>query len=261
MTSTMDPTALWGLEVLSLEELLAVADLQTRRDRKYLVPQEEVDGLIAQSDTRVLAIGGSRVFRYESVYFDTDHLDSYLGAARRRPRRFKVRTRSYLDSDQCMVEVKTRDARGRTVKHRHPHPVEHRGELTDTARRFVATIGLAAGHVDALRPAMTTRYRRATLLQEQPASRVTVDFDVTWLDPEGLAADLTGFVLIETKTAGQPCPFDRILWRAGHRPVTISKYCTGLAATDRGIPSNKWHRVLNRHFAAATTNEPARPAR
>lgn len=249
MTATVALSAVDDLDGISLEELLTVAELQTRRDRKYLVPHDRVDGLIAGSAACALSIGELRVFRYESVYFDTDHLVSYLGAARRRPRRFKVRTRSYVDSCECMVEVKTRDARGQTVKHRRPHPFNQSGELDEAARRFVATIEPAAVHVDALRPQMAIRYRRATLLDQASASRITIDVDVSWLDPAGSTIDLPGFALIETKTSGKACAFDRALWRAGIRPLTISKYCTGLAAITRDVPSNKWHRVLGRHFA------------
>lgn len=59
---------------------------------------------------------------------------------------------------------------------------------------------------------------------------------------------LAGLALVETKTAGPPCAVDRALWRLGYRPVTISKYCTGLAALAPELPANKWNRVLRRHF-------------
>ena len=49
---------------------------------------------------------GRRWFRYRSHYFDTPTLSSYLAAAHRRPRRHKVRSRSYLDSGQHFLEVK-----------------------------------------------------------------------------------------------------------------------------------------------------------
>ena len=267
MSLTDEIDALDRLAPVSLGELTAVADLQTRRDRKYLVPRSVVGHLIAEVGrvARVLIIDGARSFRYESVYFDTADLASYFGAARRRPRRFKVRTRSYLDTGGCMFEVKTRDARQRTVKHRYPYDIEHRAELTDIGRRFAATVGQAAPMVDQLRPILTTVYRRTTLVlagahvDARVDARVTVDFDLTWEalrpvshqgrgHPDGHRAQLTGLALVETKTVGQPCAVDRLLWRHGHRPVTISKYCTGLAALRPYLPANKWNRVLRHHF-------------
>src|SRR5688572_5124958 len=94
-----------ALAPLSLEEVLAVADLQTRTDRKYVVTPDVFARLVDElgGGLGVLDIAGVRAFRYESVYFDTPALDSYLGAAHGRRRRFKVRTRSYLDSGDCML--------------------------------------------------------------------------------------------------------------------------------------------------------------
>jgi hypothetical protein len=247
-----DLDALAGLEPVALDELVASAALQIRHDRKYLVPVDMVGDLVAGAGpgSRVLTIDGARCFRYQSVYFDTLDLASYLGAARRRPRRFKVRTRSYLDTGDCLLEVKTRDARGRTIKHRHPYDIEHQARLTDDGRRFIATVDQAATTADVLQPTLTTGYRRATLLVPGARARVTIDIDLTWSHPTGpgRCIDLAGLAIVETKTAGPPCPFDRALWSVGRRPVTISKYCTGLAALTPHLPANKWHRVLRRHF-------------
>jgi VTC domain len=245
--------ALGNLEPVGLDGLTDVDDLQTRRDRKYLLAPAEIDALIGAigRDARVLTIDGSRTFRYESIYFDTVDLASYLGAAHRRPCRFKVRTRTYVDTSTCMLEVKTRDIRSRTVKHRHPYDVARRAELTDTGRQFVASIAQAEAAAHRLRPTLTTAYRRATLLIPGAAgdeARVTIDVDLAWHRPDGHGAQLDELVLIETKTLGRPCPVDRMLWRLGHRPVAISKYATGLAALCPDLPANKWNRVLRHHF-------------
>lgn len=240
---------------IGLDELTGdgVDDLQTRRDRKYLLPLADLGAVLAGivPGTRVLTIDGARAFRYESVYFDTLDLASYLGAARRRPHRFKVRTRTYLDTGGCMLEVKVRDARGRTVKHRHPHDVDRRAHLDDTGRRFVASVDHAAASAHRLEPVLTTTYRRSTLLLPTAtggAARVTIDVALTWQRPDGHHARLDHLALVETKTAGTPCPIDRTLWARGRRPVTISKYGTGLAALHPHLPANKWNRVLRHHF-------------
>ena len=85
-----------NLESISLTELNETAAMMTRVDRKYLVPLAHLDGVLDDlgAATRVLEIEGQRASEYESVYFDTDGLESYLAAARKRRRRFKVRTRT-----------------------------------------------------------------------------------------------------------------------------------------------------------------------
>ncbi|OUE09106.1 hypothetical protein CMsap09_09190 [Clavibacter michiganensis] len=59
--------------------------------------------------------------------------------------------------------------------------------------------------------------------------------------------------IVETKSGSRPSAVDRLLWSHGHRPSTISKYGTGLAALRDDLPSNKWNRVLRRHFADGRT--------
>ena len=128
------------LPAIELGDLESAAALLTRRDRKYVVPAETAEHLVAALDgrCRVLEIEGRRRFRYESVYFDTPGRASYLGAARRRPRRYKVRTRAYLDTGHCALEIKTRGAHGQTIKQQHDHQIDRRDRLDAEAREIVA---------------------------------------------------------------------------------------------------------------------------
>jgi hypothetical protein len=242
------------LPPVPLAELDAQAALLTRRDRKYLVPMVVVERLVAElaDQVRVLEIDGRRQFRYESVYFDTPEHVSYLTSARRRPHRFKVRTRAYLDTGRCVLEVKTRDARGRTVKTQHDKDLARRDRLDPHDRAVVGgypEIGIAGR---ALEPAVTTRYTRATLLLGSAGARATIDTQVTAVAPDGRAAHLSGMAIVESKSAGAPSPVDRLLWSLGHRPIKVSKFGTGLAALFPELPSNKWHRALNATWRMGT---------
>lgn len=234
------------LPPIGLEELAAEAALLTRRDRKYVVPVTIAARLLdaVAPTARILEIDGRRRFHYESVYFDTPDRTSYLTAARRRPQRFKVRTRAYLDTGRCVLEVKTRDPRGRTVKTQHDHTLDGRTSLDPADRELVALVPEIGRAGDVLEPALTTRYTRATLLVGADGARATVDTDVTAIAPDGRHAVLDGMVVLETKAAGAPTSVDRLLWAWGHRPVRISKFGTGLAALFPELPSNRWTRAL-----------------
>ncbi|WP_125778187.1 polyphosphate polymerase domain-containing protein [Antribacter gilvus] len=255
VTALDDPLA--GLAPITLDDLVEVAALQTRVDRKYLVPLDAVTSLLVAlpGGTQALEIDGRRVFAYESVYFDTPDLLAYRLAARRRRHRFKVRTRSYLDSAQCWLEVKTRGARGATVKDRVPHPLDDRHSLAQ-GRGFVA--GVLAGQGvrtlgdRPLYPTLVTRYLRTTLFLPETASRVTVDVDLAW-DDGGMPLRLGGLAVVETKTGSTASSADRLLWAAGHRPVRISKYATGLAALRPDLPASPWRRTLTRHLLPHST--------
>lgn len=257
-------TALSDLPTVTLDELLVRAELQTRIDRKYVLDASLLAPVLAKvDDLRVLDIDQRRTFGYLSVYFDTPQLEAFYGGGQGRRRRFKVRTRVYLESDDAMLEVKTRGPRGTTVKTRLPYDLADADRLTPAGRTFVAATLRAHQVTDVrvgeLTPSLQTTYRRSTLLlgsfgTHGSASRATIDTDLAWRRPGPAGARVHGgpMVIVETKGGATPSALDRALWRHGIRPSTISKYGTGLAALDDALPDLKWHRTLTRHFPMAS---------
>lgn len=247
----MTPPAVVGdLEPVTLDELNDRAALTTRRDRKYLVPADRLPTLLgALADhLRVLDIDGRRGFGYDTRYFDSPDLTSFLDTARRRPFRYKIRTRHYVDSDLAWFEVKQRGRRGITVKHRWsfddgPHRFGAR-ELDIVAETLGEDVAARA-----LDPTLETRFERTTLLVDD--ARMTVDLDVAFSAPGTVDARRLRHAIVETKTTGSPCRADRTLWRLGVRPTTVSKYGTGLAALRPDLPSNRWARLLRSDAWAA----------
>ncbi|WP_243075491.1 VTC domain-containing protein [Microbacterium sp. SS28] len=255
----MTALPLEGFGPVTLDELVTDAALLTRVDRKYIVPARDAARLLAALDpaTRVLEIDGSRDFAYESVYFDTPDLLSFRMAAQPRRRRFKLRTRSYLDTDAAYLEIKTRGARGTTVKERTEYDPRSRRVLTDGARDDIAdafdAIGVDGDRAGELAATLTTRYRRTTLLASDGLGRATIDTHLRWDEPGGAGFALPEVVIVETKSPAAASRIDRLLWRAGHRPATVSKYATGLAALHADLPHNRWNRVLRGPFSTRTT--------
>lgn len=238
------------LSGLPLSDVQAVADLQTRTDRKYILDADVIDRLIEVlgDDIAVLDIDGRREFTYESVYFDTIDLGFYHASAYRRRRRFKVRTRTYADSGQSMLEVKSKDGRGNTVKHRLGYDRDDHMRLTADARDFIDDVIGRPGAAEGLQPTLTTRYRRATLVHPGTSTRATIDVAVVCADLHGRRVEIDQPV-VETKSRQSAGPFDRTLWRLGERPVRFSKCCTAQAMIDPSLPSNRWHRTIHHHLA------------
>ena len=277
------------LAATSLAELNDAAGLLTRVDRKYLVPLERAQELVGglTSEARVLDIDGRRRFSYASTYFDTPGLEAFMLTARKRRRRFKVRTRTYLDSDLCFLEVKTRGARGTTVKRRMGYHPDDASRLTGSGRAFVAACLASTGVTGpaaardvaaALRPVLATTYERTTLHLPDAEARATIDTALTWrrltpgararttaagagapqaLRPAHLTAAINDgepvavadIAVVETKNPATPSPADRALWDAGHRPTRISKYATGMALLHPELPANRWYRTLTHELA------------
>jgi hypothetical protein len=264
--TALDVAARWSdavasFEPIALDELNEAAALQTRVDRKYIVTPDVWTGVLAglAGRYRVLDDNGRRAFGYESDYFDTPALGSYHDAARRRPRRYKVRTRHYLDSGLSAIEVKLRSARGQTVKHREWLPMESiRGaELTFESRTFVGGFPEVANDVGRLTRVLMTSYERTTLTGAN--ARITIDNSVSATDAHGNVAGFGDSLIVETKSAARAGEVDRALWSRGVRPARVSKYCTSLAALQPDLPSNRWARTLRRHLdqepASAAVNQ------
>ena len=236
------------LPPVGLAELNRQAALQTRVDRKYLLRPAQADLLLRRLDgARALEIDGTRRAAYASTYLDTADLRSYHEAARARRRRFKVRCRRYLDTGTAYWEVKTRGARGTTVKERVPAAGLTPGERAGFVTAALDRAGIGEVDVSALQPVLETRYDRATVYLPQDGARVTLDTGLTWALPGDPASAPIDLVVVETKSGIAACTADRLLWRAGVRPVRLSKYGTGLAALRDDLPSNRWHAVLRRH--------------
>jgi hypothetical protein len=243
--------ALAQLRPVGLDDVLAEAALQVRVDRKYLVPIGAFVELVTRLRDRfaVLEIDGQRSFRYESVYFDTPSHRLYRQHVQRRRYRYKVRTRSYLDSGECSFEVKLKGNRSETVKSRMPYPLQDRARLTTPAWEFLAAqlrtsygIGADAG----LRPALTTTYRRSTLVDLDRHARMTCDIDLRFFDGTTSVDVLPDAVLVESKTAGRAGAADLVLRDLQLRPTQVSKYCVAAALLNPDLQANPWHRTLRR---------------
>jgi len=258
--SALTALELSHLDSIGLDELNEAAALQTRVDRKYVLAQSDADLVLDSLSSalatgvapRVLEIDGTRGSSYLSVYFDTPDLLSYRMAAHARRRRFKLRTRSYVDSEQSFLEMKTRGARSTTVKERLEYDFASSDVLTRDGRDYadaaLDALGLTEPGRLQLEPTLVTRYVRTTLFLGGSSSRATIDTDLRWETADGAALDRPGLVIMETKSGSRTSEVDRVLWAHGHRPATISKFGTGLAALRPDLPSNKWARVLRRHF-------------
>jgi len=89
--------------------------------------------------------------------------------------------------------------------------------------------------------------RNGVVYRDEPARE--------WIEPDGGGFELPGMTIVETKSMSQASEVDRILWRLGARPVSLSKYATGLAALHPELPRNKWSRLLRGPFAVGSREE------
>lgn len=245
---------------MGLDEVVDTAALQTRVDRKYLVPlpvlAQLLDGLAGE--WAVLTMARRQVFDYVTIYHDTPDHRFHADHVQGKRHRYKVRTRHYVDTDTTMIEVKAKTGRGETLKHRAPLDEAGWAPLGSRAREFVDTHlgGVPAAHD--LVPSVESRYTRATLVHAAGTVRLTCDVDLTFATPGTERRLPPGRVLVETKSTQGRSVADRWLQALGEREVAISKYCAGVALL-HGRPAHRWHRTLQRYLTPLGPR--ARPVR
>lgn len=237
---------------VSLEEVLHAAARLTRVDRKYLVSADQAQLFFDQlgEDFRVLEIADRLWNSYETTYFDTADLATARAHVQQRRRRWKARSRLYVDDGFARIEVKHRDGGGATQKFFHPISSDRHGRVDDEIAAFLNAqlADLGHGSVAPVAPTLDVSYRRATLACLELGDRVTIDRDLVCEAPGGRVLLDPGHVVIETKGGATLGPADRLLLRLGARPRSFSKYVAGLALTDDRIADNDVRALVGRQL-------------
>jgi hypothetical protein len=245
-----------ALPAVGLEEVVSQAALMDRVDVKYLVGSDRLVALVEglAGTHAVFERDGGHVFPYRTTYFDTADLLTYRAHLQQRRRRYKLRTREYVDTGLVAFEVKLKGARGRTVKHRMPYEREWRDAVTPPALAFMReTVGRAYGYgpTGRFEPSLAVTYNRITFIAQ--GERLTCDFDVRFSAPDGASGRLAdGMAIVESKSAAGGARADQVLRELGARPVSVcSKYCLGVGFTRPEVKSNPLRPLLRRHFIPA----------
>jgi hypothetical protein len=242
-------------ERIGLDEVCAAAALDDRMDVKYIVSADQLAQLARRllPTHRVLEIDGLREFTYRSTYFDTADLVTYREHVQGRRRRFKCRSREYVDSGVRAFEVKLKEAWGRTVKHRTElgtGPLDHldgpqleflRDRLRDAYARELGA---------ELAPALSMSFTRITLVDPERCERLTCDMQLSFAAPDGSGGALApDAAIVESKSRSGAATADRELRALGVRPIAgCSKYCIGVGLTYPRVKRNLSLPLLRRHF-------------
>ena len=223
---------------ISLDEMSRVR-LMTRIDTKYVTTVPQLFELLemAGGEYRVQQTGGLRDMPYYTCYFDTPDRDMFAQHQRGRKARQKIRLRVYENSGTAFLEIKDKDNRGRTDKKR--IPCSGAGEDIMPYSDFIR----AHSHYvpEDLAPQVRNRFRRITLVNCLLTERLTIDTGLCFRNlSTGCECSLEGLVIIELKRDGNTrSPAGEMLHRLHIHPAGFSKYCMGMALTDRKLRQNR----------------------
>ncbi|MFW6222093.1 MAG: VTC domain-containing protein [Bacteroidota bacterium] len=119
-------TYLESFTSIELEKLNSVA-LLNRFDSKYVLPINRLPAFIKllSSSYNILKIDEARTFDYSTLYYDTPDNQMYYNHVRGKLNRFKVRRRKYNTTGESFLEVKFKNNKSRTIKHRYEQPFNY----------------------------------------------------------------------------------------------------------------------------------------
>jgi hypothetical protein len=258
ITATIDTRDWQQFEATSLDELNQASSMMVRLDNKYLLREPVLKLALEQFAHyfHILEIDRHRVFTYESCYFDDQHLRCYYDHHQGRRQRMKVRTRKYLESNLCFVEVKLKNSRGVTIKKRRPHALENFGILDANAMQYVKDEYFALygrSFSEHLFPTLNMTYGRATLVAKQGGERITIDKQIRFQYNQKSFSTPDDIFVIETKSANGNGIADAILRRFHqHTSNKCSKYCVGMCLTEQVSRYNNFMPTLRQLGALPT---------
>ena len=251
--------ALSQLDAHSLTDL-DKANLMERVDVKFLLPKHCLPRLLPKLKNyySVLQINDNRISNYENQYFDTDDMKFYLDHHNGKLNRYKVRQRTYLDTDTKFLEVKFKNNHRRTIKSRVQINQAHNMKANLSCREFIAR-NAGQAFTD-LNLNHQSGYKRIALANEASAERLTLDFDL-WFHSatKQSSVKIEDFFIAELKQVKQSkrSPFYQMMSQSRVFPSSFSKYCIGCALLYKeNVKTNRFKPILHRinQFSALTFN-------
>lgn len=237
---------IYRMEKVSLESLDSVS-LQNRVDSKYVVSQNQLDAIFEylEKDYYVLEINGNRVFNYENNYFDTPDFQFYKDHHNGYSHRMKVRSRKYVESNQCFFEVKKKVYLERTLKYR-----EGIGEmLTEIdADRLRQIQDFSKRTIPSVRLILQNNFRRITLVDKQFTERVTIDTNLTFIDTTQkiTIGDIAIIEIKQSKKNGLHTKLTAYFKENHIREQSISKYIFGVISMLPEMKKNNFLPMLKK---------------
>ena len=162
---------------ISLKEMDGIA-LLNRTDTKFVFHKMDLIPVLEEMKNhyKVLEIDKGRVMTYNSLYFDTKTKIFYHDHHNGKINRKKIRIRKYLESNRCFLEIKQKDAKGKTNKSRIEIP-DIESFLSEASIDFIRKITLKDYD---LSPTIWSLFNRITMVNNTDKERVTIDLNLSF---------------------------------------------------------------------------------
>jgi len=229
-------------EPISLGEMDEVR-LLDRVDVKYLFHVNQLAEVLALSVPyyRILTISGLRYGKYETRYFDTPDYEMYTNHHNGKLNRYKIRFRTYVESNLNFFEIKFKTNTGRTRKSRIKYESQDFKIVGDSQVLLEQTTNYYA---KALNEAIQINYNRITLVNRDKTERLTIDFNITDIY-QNTQYKHPNLVIAEVKQdKAQRSAFIELMKSKHISTTSMSKYCLGIANCVQDVKINQFKSKL-----------------
>ncbi|MGD9930076.1 MAG: polyphosphate polymerase domain-containing protein [Mangrovibacterium sp.] len=226
-----------GMDAISLAELPKNNQMD-RFDKKYIFQAGLIPEFLEKAAKQYVILESSetRIFRYTSDYYDTPAFAMYTHHHNGKKNRYKIRVREYLDSGDKFLELKHKNNRSFTRKKRIAYFDDFPLSTTE-GHDFIRK----NTNVDpaSLQYALTTRYKRITLVNKNKTERITIDFNLH-LSTLTNQVKLENLAIAEIKSNDRHfrSQFNQQLRLHRIKQEKFSKYCVGMALLIRDVKNN-----------------------
>ncbi len=218
--------------------------LMNRVDVKYTFNIAQLNAVLHQLKEQysVVEISEKRICQYNTLYYDTQHLNLYTKHQNGELNRYKIRHRTYVDSELGFLEVKFKNNKGRTIKER----IKEKEVPYQWQEKHFSFLNSELTFDPAvLQPTIWVNYKRITLVNKNSPERVTIDIDLEFVHGDRQQG-LSALVIAEVKQdKKQKSPFIQLMKKMHIREGSISKYCMAICYSCEHVKKNNFKEQLN----------------
>jgi hypothetical protein len=218
--------------------------LMNRYDSKFILTSKEASNLLnnLSNEYDLISNNDQTVRLYETRYFDTMQRDFFYMHHKGKLPRHKIRTRTYLDTNDQFLEIKFKNNKDKTEKFR--ININNSNDLLIQSDVVTFLNEHNINHLDALEEVVLVKYNRISLIHKNLNERVTFDFNITFANNQKKTLP-SHMVIVEVKQETKfKSPVILLLKSMNKRTVSMSKYCYGLLSIDASIKHNNFNPLI-----------------
>ena len=222
----MYPLVLNNFQVIDFLSIKPQLLFSERKDTKFIFHRAELQNIIDSlvKDYLLVLHYGKYSQTYSTIYYDSPDLKFYLSHHNGHGNRMKMRTRTY-ENGSAFFEAKQKTNKGLTLKERYTS---------------------AETMLEGLQPQLEVVYERITLYDKCLQEKVTIDFNLQFIDSEKKLG-YEDLVIIESKKMKNIySPFMELMKTMRIGTVSMSKYCLGIVSLFDEVKKNNFKKLIHK---------------